>query len=90
MPLGWCPRTPEQTAEIDTVDWAPDIYLSPADAGRFFACAAEAPGPIKFAILYATSKPVKQEVYDLESAKKLIGYVPRDTWPQGVDDMRAK
>ena len=33
--LGWCPRTPEQTAEIDTVDWAPDIYLSPADAGRF-------------------------------------------------------
>ena len=24
------------------MDWAQDVYLSPADAGRFFACAVEA------------------------------------------------
>ena len=87
--LGWCPRSPEQTAEIDTIEWAPDVYLSPADAGRFFACAVEAPGPLSFQILYATSKPIKQTLYDIETAHKQIGYVPHDQWPMGVEDMRV-
>ena len=39
--LGWCPRTPEQVEEIRAADWAQDVYLSPNDAGRFFACRAE-------------------------------------------------
>src|ERR1700722_19140485 len=48
--LGWCPRSAEQCQEITTLDWAPDVYLSPPDAGRFFACAVEAPADIPFAI----------------------------------------
>ena len=40
--LGWCPRTPEQVEEIRADEWAQNVYLSPGDAGRFFACAAEA------------------------------------------------
>src|SRR4029077_13938698 len=55
--LGWCPRTPEQVEEIAAADWAQDVYLSPRDAGRFFACAVEATLPITFAVVYATSKP---------------------------------
>src|SRR5262245_48588883 len=55
--LGWCPRTPEQVEEIRAEPWAQDVYLSPGDAGRFFACAAEAKLPQKFSLLYATSKP---------------------------------
>src|SRR4029077_21019502 len=57
--LGWCPRTPEQVAEIAATEWAQDVYLSPNDAGRFFACAVEASAPTSFAVVYATSKPVK-------------------------------
>jgi len=82
--LGWCPRTKEQEAEIAATEWAQDVYLSPGDAGRFFAAAATAPGPIPFAILYAISKPTKLMRYDIETARKLIGYEPRDVWPQGV------
>ena len=54
-------------------------------AGRFFACAVEAATPISFAVVYATSKPVKILRYDLETTRKLLGYVPEEQWPQGIE-----
>lgn len=82
--LGWCPRTPEQVEEIRSETWAQEVYLSPGDAGRFFACAAEATLPTKFNVVYATSKP-KVPKYDLDTAKQLLGFEPRESWPQGID-----
>jgi uronate dehydrogenase len=82
--LGWCPRDAEQIREIPTHEWGPDVYLSPGDAGRFFGCAVEAKAVIPFAIFYATSIPAKVVRYDLGPAKKLLGYEPKDTWPQGL------
>jgi nucleoside-diphosphate-sugar epimerase len=81
--LGWCPR-PGQVEEMVTIDWAPDVYLSPEDAGRFFACAVEAPADLRFAVLYAASKPVRTSYFDLQPAKDLLGYEPQNTWPQGI------
>ncbi|MFO0878507.1 MAG: NAD(P)-dependent oxidoreductase [Gemmataceae bacterium] len=85
--LGWCPRTREQAAEIRASLWAQEVYLSPGDAGRFFADAALAPTTFRFAVLYAASKPVQQATYDLEPTRQLIGFTPRDQWPMGVEDM---
>ena len=82
--LGWCPRTLEQVEEIRTSDWAQDVYLSPGDAGRFFACAAEATLSRKFNVVYATSKP-KRTMYDLETTKALLGFEPSESWPQGIE-----
>ncbi len=87
--LGWCPRTPEHVAELRATDWGPDVYLSPGDAGRFFGCAVQAPPDLRYAILYATSKPVRERVYDLDEARRLIGYEPHDTWPEGVEVVTA-
>lgn len=83
--LGWCPRTPEQVRDIYRTEWAPNVYLSPGDAGRFFACAVEAPDDLRFAVVYASSRPVKVGQYDLAPAKALLGYEPRDTWPEGIE-----
>jgi nucleoside-diphosphate-sugar epimerase len=83
--LGWCPRTTEHVAELARTDWAPDVYLSPGDAGRFFACAAEAPDTFRFAVVYACSRPLRRAVYDSAPARELLGYEPRDTWPEGVE-----
>jgi nucleoside-diphosphate-sugar epimerase len=83
--LGWCPRTREHVEELARTDWGPDVYLSPGDAGRFFACAVEAPADLRFAVVYACSRPVREMFYDLGPAKELLGYEPQDTWPQGVD-----
>jgi NAD(P)-dependent dehydrogenase (short-subunit alcohol dehydrogenase family) len=88
--LGWCPRTPEQVQEISENDWAQDVYLSPRDAGRFFACAVEAQAEIPFAIVYATSKAVKLQRYDLVSSMKLLGYEPHERWPEGIEEVVAK
>jgi nucleoside-diphosphate-sugar epimerase len=81
--VGWCPR-PGQEAELAATPWAHDVYFSADDAGRFFACAVEAKADIHFAVIYASSKPVRVNVLDLEPARTLLGYEPRDQWPQGV------
>jgi len=83
--LGWCPRTPEQVREIGASEWAQDTYLSPGDAGRFFACAVEAKNDIRFAIVYASSKPIHRPHFDLEPAERLVGFIPQEAWPQGVE-----
>jgi nucleoside-diphosphate-sugar epimerase len=86
--LGWCPRNREHVEELARTDWGPDVYLSPRDAGRFFACAALAPADIRFAVVYACSRPLRQVVYDPEPAKQLLGYEPLDTWPEGIESSR--
>lgn len=83
--LGWCPRSREHVEELARTDWGQDVYLSPADAGRFFACAVEGAPDLRYAIVYACSRPVRRAVYDLELARRLLGYEPRDTWPQGAE-----
>jgi uronate dehydrogenase len=82
--LGWCPRTPEQVKEIYASDWAQDVYLSPGDAGRFFAAAVRAKD-VKFATVYVTSKPLKVNYHDLEPTKRLIGFEPNESFPQGLE-----
>lgn len=82
--LGWCPRDRGQEEEMATIDWAQDVYLSPRDAAHFFAGCIETTTPLSFAVLYATSKPVHWQRYDVETARRLVGFEPRDTWPQGL------
>lgn len=88
--LGWCPRTPEQVHEIAENGWAQDVYLSPNDAGHFFACAATAPLNVNYAVLYATSKPANLERLDLGPARKLLGFEPKERWPQGIEVVVGK
>ena len=87
--LGWCPRNAAHVEELRATTWGPDVYLSPGDAGRFFACAVQAPADLRFAILFATSKPAREQVYDQEETRRLIGYEPRDAWPEGVEVILA-
>jgi uronate dehydrogenase len=82
--LGWCPR-PGQEKEIAASAWAQDVYLSPGDAGRFFACAVEAKLSAPFAVFYATSKALGKCPYDLGPAQSLLGYQPQEHWPDGID-----
>jgi hypothetical protein len=35
--------------------------------------------------VYASSKPVQRVHFDLEPARKLVGFVPQETWPQGTE-----
>jgi nucleoside-diphosphate-sugar epimerase len=83
--LGWCPRTRAQVEEIAAEERFRDVYFSPGDVGRFFVCAVEARDDLPFAIVYGASRPVKTMRFDLGSAKRLIGYEPREQWPEGIE-----
>lgn len=83
--LGWCPRTQEQVEEIAAAEWARNVYLSPGDAGRFFACTVAAPDDLSFAIVFANSKPPTFTYFDPEPARKLLGYEAGEVWPDGVE-----
>lgn len=81
--LGWCPR-PGQEREVASLDWAKDLYLSPGDAGRFFHAAATAPVKVRFAVVYATSRHLVLPRFDLGPTRELLGWSPRDKWPDGL------
>jgi uronate dehydrogenase len=87
--LGWCPRTRAQVEEIAASQWSQDVYLSPGDAGRFFACCVEAPPSIGYVVVYAASKPLFQPRFDMSSTKALLGYEPQESWPQGIEVVSA-
>ena len=85
--LGWCPRNRAHIEELSGIEWAKDVYLSPGDAGRFFARAVEAPAELRFVVVYACSRPVEKEYYDTRPARELLGYEAHDRWPEGTDEI---
>ncbi|HMO64228.1 MAG TPA: NAD(P)-dependent oxidoreductase [Verrucomicrobiota bacterium] len=83
--LGWCPRR-GQVEEIAEREFGQDNYLSPRDAGEFFVRAVNADVPAGLHVVFATSRPARRERLDLEPARRLLGWTPRDTWPAGATD----
>jgi nucleoside-diphosphate-sugar epimerase len=83
--LGWCPRNRSHVEELAATDFGPDVYLSPGDAGRFFACAIEAPEDVRHLVVYAASLPVQQSRFDPTTAETVLGYRPCDRWPEGTE-----
>ncbi len=82
--LGWCPRTPEHLAELGPTAMGQNVYISPGDAGRFFVAAIEAALEPGFVVLFVSSRPVHHTVFDLEPAKRLLGWEPQDQFPTGA------
>jgi hypothetical protein len=83
--LGWCPRDAGQIAEIRASDRGQDVYLSPGDAGRFFAATIEAKELPSYNVVFATSRFVHQLRYDLSICRELFGWEPQDRWPEGIE-----
>lgn len=83
--LGWCPRDEGQVREIADETIYQDVYLSPADAGRFFIGCVEAAPEVRYEILYATSKPVEVLRYRLDRAREIAAFEPQEQWPDGTE-----
>jgi uronate dehydrogenase len=82
---GWVPRDPGHAAELAASAHGKDSYLSPGDAGRGFAAAVEAERLPLYTVVHVTSRPLRVTRYDLSPARALLGYEPRDRWPEGLD-----
>jgi uronate dehydrogenase len=79
--IGWVVRNPDEARHMQRLA-IPDVYLSRADAGRFFVAAVEAQ-EISFAILYAASRG-GERVFQTEPTQRLLGYEPLERWPEGL------
>ncbi|HEY2785473.1 MAG TPA: NAD(P)-dependent oxidoreductase [Fimbriiglobus sp.] len=83
--LGWCPRDAGQVAEIRASELAQDVFLSPGDAGRFFAAAVEAEDVPSYSALFVTSRFTHKLRYDLNPTRDVLGWEPREQWPAGAE-----
>ena len=79
---GWFVRNRAEAASMRRLEAAQRVYLSHRDGAEFFSCAVEVQD-VKYAQLFAISKNHGKGVLDLVAAKEIIGYEPRDSWPEG-------
>ena len=84
--IGWFPRNTGEARRLVDNPRGQQLYLSHPDAARFFQCCveADAPHPGHAETVFATSLPATSPRLDLEPARRLLGYVPEDTWPGGM------
>lgn len=84
--IGWLPRSQEQANAIARSEYAQDIYLSYADAQRFFerCVESEIPAAGESIVVFAGSRTTEPPHMDMEPARTLLGYVPQDRWPDNM------
>jgi uronate dehydrogenase len=88
--LGWFVRNTGEAAAFENARTGRRIYLSHRDAEDFFTRAVETPG-IGYGAVFVTSHNGGDSAFDLEPARALVGYEPKDQWPEGSswsDDMK--
>ena len=81
--VGWLPREQHHVDSLSKSEWGQNVYLSPGDTGRFFACCVEAGELPPVTTLFVTSIPKTRTILDLEPSKRWVGYEPQETWPEG-------
>ncbi len=78
--IGWFIRDEDEYTRVLNEERWHDFYFSHGDAARFFVSTVEAED-VKFAVLFAASKPKRVAVFDLEPARSILGYEPEDVFP---------
>jgi uronate dehydrogenase len=79
--LGWMVRNLDEARHMRKLGIY-DCYVSRADGARCFAAAVEVAG-VEFEIVYAASIG-GERVFDMEPARRLLGYEARERWPEGL------
>lgn len=79
--IGWMVRDPREARRMAELRLF-HIYVSRADIARFFwlSIHSEFTG---FAVLWAMGEGGRDR-FDLEPARRTIGYEPQESWPQGL------
>lgn len=84
--IGWLPRNPEEAKRLVDSRIGKDVFFSHRDAQRFHERCVESstPRPGECVTVFAISKPKSFPRLDLEPARRILGYEPQDTWPEGL------
>ncbi len=79
-------RAPGEAETLKASRFGRDVFFSHDDAARFYERAVESPTPApgESVTLFAISKAKYLERLDMEPARRVLGYVPQDVWPEGL------
>jgi uronate dehydrogenase len=80
--LGWFVRNQAEAHTLATLKVGPRIYLSHDDAREFYVRAVEQPD-IAHCAVYVTSHNAGDGAFDLEPARQILGFEPKDSFPEG-------
>jgi uronate dehydrogenase len=85
--IGWLPRNPGEADVLKSSKWGADVFFSHADAQRFYERVVESPTPAigESVTVFAISKYKNTPRLDLELPRRVLGYEPQDTWPEGLN-----
>jgi len=79
--LGWMVRNPAEARHMLELKIF-DCYVSRGDGARALAAGVETDGA-GFDIVYVASRG-GERVFDMEPARRLLGFEPRERWPEGL------
>jgi len=79
--IGWMVRNEREAEHMKRLDWF-YAYLSRGDVARFMARAIEV-AELPYCVLYAIGRE-GGERFDLETARRLLGWEPEDAFPEGL------
>jgi nucleoside-diphosphate-sugar epimerase len=83
--LGWVVRDEREFDEMRELPHGPRLFLSRRDVRDFFYRAVTAP-LARYAVVYAFSRQLGGEIFDMEPTRRLLGFEPGDTFPEAVFD----
>jgi uronate dehydrogenase len=82
--LGWVVRSAAELKQMNSLPGGKELFLSHRDLrGFFYSCLQADAAP--FAVIYAFSKQVPVEIFDMEPTKRIVNYDPQDVFPNGLD-----
>jgi|OM-RGC.v1.011047488 Nucleoside-diphosphate-sugar epimerases len=84
--IGWFPRELRNIEDNPLLSVLTNWYLSQRDAAEFFKRCVESdqPAPGESAVLFAVGKQQHAPFFDLSLSESIIGYTPRDTFPENL------
>lgn len=82
--LGWVVRSLAEFEYMRLLPGGKELFLSHNDLRVFFRCSLHS-APTMFDIVYAFSKQEEPELFDMEPSRRLLGYEPIDSYPNGLD-----
>ena len=81
--LGWVIRSERELEEMLSLAGGQKLFLSHHDLMQFFLCCLKAE-VMSFAVVYAFSRQKGKDIFDMEPSRRLIGFQPRDIFPEGI------
>jgi hypothetical protein len=86
--LGWVVRGETELERMRALPLGTRFFLGINDVKEFFLRCLLAPNDLRFAVVYAVSKQSGSEVFDMEPARRILGFEVKDELPGGLTSCR--